>query len=69
MTLGWPDLFYGKVNFGFIGIWMGKAEIVHFSVAVVLSDMEMKSRPSFMNARGQGHLVTLAKVILIIKLW
>ena len=36
----WPlvdlDLFYGKVNFGSMCIWMGKAENFHFSVAIVL---------------------------------
>ena len=36
-----------------------------FSVAIVLLSMEMKSSPSLMRARGQGHLVTLAKVTLI----
>ena len=63
------DLFYGKVNFGSMGIRMGKAEIFHFSVDIVLLSMGMKSSQSFMNARGQGHLVTLAKVTLIEKLW
>ena len=62
----WPlvdlDLFYGKVNFGSMGIWMGKAEIFDFSVAIVFLSMEMKSSPSLLNARGQGHLVTLAKI-------
>ena len=29
--------------------------------------MKMKSNPSHMNARGQGHLVTLAKIIRIEK--
>ena len=52
----WPwvdlDLFYGKVNFSSIGILIGKAEIFHFSVAIVLWRLEMKSSPSLMNARG-----------------
>ena len=48
---------------------MGKAEIFHLSVAIVLLSMDMKSSPSLMNARGQGHLVTLVKVTLIEKLW
>ena len=42
---------------------MGKAKNFHFSVVFVLLGMEMKSSQSLMNARGQGHLVTLAKVI------
>ena len=67
MTL--VDLFYGKVNFGSMGILMGTAEIFHFSVAIVLEKMEMKSSQSLLNARGQGHLVTLAKVTLIKKFW
>ena len=46
---------------------MEKAEIFHFSVVIVLLGMEMKSSPSLMNARGQGHLVTLVKVILVEK--
>ena len=44
----WPlvdlDLFYGKVNLGSMGIWMRKAEIFHFFVAIVLQSMEMKSK-------------------------
>ena len=59
----WPlvdlDLFCGKVNFGSMGIWMGKSEIFHFSDANALLRMEMKSSPSLMNARGQGHFLTL----------
>ena len=44
---------------------MGKAEIVHFSVAVIVCDiivcdMEMQSTSTPRNAKGQGHLVTLA---------
>ena len=31
--------------------------------------MEMKSSQSLMNARGQGHLVTLAKIIWVEKFW
>ena len=34
-----------------------------FCVFIVLLGMEMKSSQLLMNARGQGHLVTLAKVI------
>ena len=55
----WPlvdlDLFYGKVNFGSLGIQMGKAEKFHFCVVIVLLGMEMKSSQSLMNVRGQGH--------------
>ena len=40
---------------------MGNAQKVHFSLAVVLFDMEMQSTSIPMNSRGQGHLVTLAK--------
>ena len=56
------DLFYGKVNFGSMGIWLGKAEIFHFSVAIVLKGKEVKLTSLHMNARGQGHLLTFAKV-------
>ena len=44
---------------------MEKAEIFHFSGDIVLIGMGMKSSPSLMNAGGQGHLVTLVKVILV----
>ena len=37
MTLGWPDLFYGKVKFGPLCFWIEKVEKVHFLVAVVLA--------------------------------
>ena len=63
------DLFYGKVNFGSMGIWMGKAKFYYFTVVIVLLGMEMKSSQSRMNAKGQGHLVTLAKVIWVEKVW
>ena len=47
---------------------MGKTEIFHISVAIVLLSIEMKSSPSLLNARVQGHLVTLAKVTTVEKL-
>ena len=34
-------LFYGKVKFGPLSFGMGKTEKVHFSGAVVLSDIKM----------------------------
>ena len=34
---------------------------MHFSVVIVLCDMEMQSTSVFMNLRGQDHLVTFAK--------
>ena len=40
---------------------MGKAEKVHFSIAIMLSDMEMPLTFTSMNFRGQGHFVTLTK--------
>ena len=55
--------FYGKVKFYrlLIGFCMRKAEKVQFSaVAVELFNVEMKLLSTFMNSRGQGHLVTLA---------
>ena len=52
-----------------MGIWMGKAKNFHFCVVIVLLGMEMKSSQSLMNARGQGHLVTLGKVIWVEKFW
>ena len=48
---------------------MGKAGILHFPVAIVVLSIEMNSSPSLLNAGGQIHLVTLAKVTLIKKLW
>ena len=61
MTLGWPWLFYVKVIFGTLGFWIENAETVHFSVTIIICDMEMQSASTPMNAKGQGHLVTLAK--------
>ena len=43
---------------------MGTAEFFIF-LLLFYSKMEMKSIQSLLNARGQGHLVTLAKVTLI----
>ena len=40
---------------------MDKAEIVHFSVAVIVNDMEMQITSTWMTAKGQGHLMTPAK--------
>ena len=40
---------------------MGKAEKVHFSVAVIIFGMEMQSASTDMNANDQVHLVTLDK--------
>ena len=40
---------------------MGNTEKVYFSVAFVLSDMEVYSNSTPMNSIGQGHLVTFAK--------
>ena len=53
------DLFHGKVKFGPLGFWMCKGEIVHFSVAIKVCDMEMLRTSTPMNAKGQGHTVTL----------
>ena len=39
-----------------------KPEKVHFSVVIVLCDMEMQSASIHLNSRGQGHIETLAKV-------
>ena len=61
MTLGWPWPFYDNVKFGTLGVWMEKAEKVIFSVTVIVYDMEMQSILTPMNAKGQGHLVTLVK--------
>ena len=40
---------------------MKNAETVHFSVTVIICDMEMQSTSAPMNAKGQGLLVTGAK--------
>ena len=45
---------------------MAKIEKVHFSVAIMLFDMEMQSTSTPMNTRGQGHIVTLTKDHLFI---
>ena len=71
MTLGWPwpilcqgqiwslRLFNGKCgNFAFFCYCYGN---VHFSVTVIVSDMEMQSILILTNAKGQGQLVTLVK--------
>ena len=42
---------------------MGKAEKSNFYVAIVLYGKEMKWTSLHMNARGQGHLFTFAKVL------
>ena len=44
---------------------MGKAEIVCFSIGIMIYDMEMQSISIHMNAKGQGHLVTLAKDVSV----
>ena len=33
---------YGKVKFGPLAFWMGKAKIVHFSIPITVCDMEMQ---------------------------
>ena len=43
---------------------MEKDEKVHFSVAVIVYDMEMQPASARMNVKGQGHSMTLAKVTL-----
>ena len=40
---------------------MEKAEIVHFSVIIIICDLKMQLTSTLMNAYGQGHLLTLAK--------
>ena len=40
---------------------MVKAEIVRFSVAVIVCDKEMQSTSTAMNAKDQGYLETLGK--------
>ena len=62
MTLVDLDLFLSKVKLGLLGFWMGKDEKVHFSVAVIVYDMEMQSASARMNVKGQGHSMTLANV-------
>ena len=42
---------------------MGKAQIVHFSVAIIVFEMKMQSTSTPKNGKGQSHLVTLAKVL------
>ena len=41
---------------------MGKAEKLNSNVAIVIQSKEMKVTSLHMNARGQGHLLTFAKV-------
>ena len=55
----WPILQQGKT--GPLGFWMGKDEKVHFSVAIIVFDMEMQPATARMNVKGQGHSMTLAK--------
>ena len=45
MTLDWTDLdlYYSKVKFGPLGFGMEKTETVHFSFAVVPSNIKMHS--------------------------
>ena len=70
MTLVWLWPILRQVQFWPHGNLNGKSWFFfHFSVAIELLSMEMKSSASPLNARGQGHLVTLAKVTLIEKLW
>ena len=40
---------------------MKKAKTVHFSATIVVCDTEMQSMLIPMNAKSQGHLVTLVK--------
>ena len=44
---------------------MGKAETVHFSFAIVLSDTEMQMISNPLTEGGQGHLVTFIKSHLV----
>ena len=44
---------------------MDKAKIVHFSVTIIVCDMEMQLSSNSMNAKSQSHQMTLAKVFLI----
>ena len=40
---------------------MENAGIMQFSVTIIICTMEMQSASTPVNAKGQGHLVTLAK--------
>ena len=60
MTLGYLDLFKGKVNFIPLGLWIGNAAKVHFSVSVILCDMPSQLTSISWNSKGQGHLVPFA---------
>ena len=44
---------------------MAKAEKMNSYVAIVLKGKEMKLTSLHMSARGQGHLLTFAKVIWV----
>ena len=69
MTLGWPwpILRQGSILVPWAFDWE-KLKFFIFSVAILLLSMEIKLSQSLLNARGQGHLVTLAKVPLIEKI-
>ena len=44
---------------------MENAETVHFSVTIIIYDIEMQSPSAHMNANGKGHLMTWAKGHLV----
>lgn len=54
----WPSLTYFTAKL-FLN---GKNRKVHFSVAIVLCDMNVQSASIPLNLRGQGHLMIFAKV-------
>ena len=52
MTLGWPWPIWLQDQIW--SFWMGKAKIVHISVAIIVCDVEMQSTSNPKNAEHNG---------------
>ena len=61
-----PDLFYGKVKFGYLGFSIGKVKTVDFSEHLQPATWNQLKKMNICEYwEGQGHFLTLPKVIYI----